>query len=239
MDYAARLSGCRWAYRVSRRNGLTCHPVHRSCVQHAVIYGPLATMPYKRHTRYTLGISSVHTTGEAEKEASNRDTRDTSSCWAASRILSSVFPHPFSLTRKILCERDALSSGRQPLHQGASNDNRETSCMWQLWRPSSRGARASATKTKKEGISQLETRDRPQPPPQRLGSSIVYYHKKVCRLAQLMTVTRYWLSFKVFVRFSVLASSRPVQMIDKNFLRQVLPESRNFNKGNFEYFFVG
>lgn len=47
--------------------------VRRSCVQRAVIYGPLATIPYtyKRHTRYAFSISSVHG-GEPERPGHTR-----------------------------------------------------------------------------------------------------------------------------------------------------------------------
>lgn len=47
--------------------------VRRSCVQRAVIYGPLATIPYtyERHTRYAFSISSVHG-GEPERAGHTR-----------------------------------------------------------------------------------------------------------------------------------------------------------------------
>lgn len=47
--------------------------VRRSCVQRAVIYGPLAAIPYtyERHTRYAFSISSVHG-GEPERPGHTR-----------------------------------------------------------------------------------------------------------------------------------------------------------------------
>lgn len=75
-------------------------------MQHAVIYGPLATIPYKRHTRYTLGISSVPCR-EAETEQAIGTLETLLRASGESRPFITLFPSSF-LSEIFCVNRDGL-----------------------------------------------------------------------------------------------------------------------------------